>query len=160
MAVYVCLNKGERVQCDWVAGTVLYLHFSLRLKVILITLPQYRFSSLTFYSPFLAGSQITLSSSSGYCTSLHYPHKFSALPRSLVLIHFFYYFYFLSDMLHYYNSEGERGENDVVGDSMKPTNHSPAQILCLPEEQSSHSWQPASLFTYPVCRHTIAMTTS
>jgi len=43
---------------------------------------------------------------------------------------------------------------------VKPVKHSPAHILCLPQEHSSHPWQPASLFTYPVCRHMIAMTTS
>lgn len=42
---------------------------------------------------------------------------------------------------------------------LKPANAPPAQILCLLKEHRSRPWQPAFLFTYPVCRHMIAMTT-
>lgn len=47
---------------------------------------------------------------------------------------------------------------DFLDRSTKPANRSPL-TLCLPKEHSSRPWQPASLFTYPVCRHMIAMAT-
>lgn len=147
------MSKGERerqsgVQCDWLAGTVLYLHFSLGLGGILITLLQYRFSSLTFSLAFSC-TEPTHSYFSRYC-----PH----LPINLInsqsysfplFIHFYWRSVFVS---HCCNFTRE--------DIREPPKHSPAQILCLPEDHSSHPWQPASLFTYPVCRQSIAMTTS
>jgi len=63
-------------------------------------------------------------------------------------------------ILLFHNSEEKCLGSDVLDVSAKPANHSPALILCLPKEHSSLPWQPASLFTYSVCRHTIAMTTS
>lgn len=76
--------KEERqggVQCDWLAGTVFYLHLSLRLKGILITLLQYRFSSLTFSLSFSCSEPNHTYSMSSWIppTSLRLSYKFSFL---------------------------------------------------------------------------------
>lgn len=130
-------------------GAVLYLHFSPRLKGILIALLQYRFSSLTFSLSFSRSEpnhsyfRLILPTSLINLPSCSFPCSHTFLLNAHLTLREIKWF-----------------GKDAEEDSMKPAKHSPAQILCLPEEHSSRPWQPASLFTYPVCRHMIAMTTS
>lgn len=135
----VWLTSRDCAICIFLSGT----------REFFITLPQYRFSSLTFLLSFSYSKPCHMYFIHWILpTYQHHPQTFS-----LLLFLFSEWF-----ILKAHVSLVTLTQREML--RKVPTKHSPAQILCLSKEHSSRPWQQASLFTYPVCRHMIAMTTS